>query len=400
MKRRVAIFSVAVFLFCLSLLGIIAAMPASAQPSGGFNVNFNNVPLNQPKRLKIGVFISTTSGLYPVGCDGEKVGPLTISGKEATAFKIVEDKVSNQTFGRDETRSAIIEFTPQHAGLHQATMTLEITAIPKQFTAWFRFNPCTLQGTGIEAVSKPQAPKPANDPDKCPELSAGYDLADYLDKHKGQLPCCLKDEIKQKYEKNQTNSGSGLWFSGGSATGHVYLAINSLGKSKRSAKEAEGVLEQNFGIVFPGGATDEDQSVKNATVQQGHYYYIGRSPIPSEIDKFQQGIEYEQEASIEELIGLDPTRLRVLGQSLQTRSKPKVQVSVVNDYHFTLVATPHHVVEGTAIHGVFKDKCGELWMFQQGIGILDESVESSILNWWEFAKSMWIEMAGNLKQKI
>lgn len=159
----------AILSLCFCFLASIVPVPALAQSIGGFNVGFGQVAIHHTATQIIGIEFTTTTGLYPIGCNGQKAGQLTISGQNAGDFKIVPEKdgISGKTCGRDQTLRAIIEFTPSDVGIRQAELNITVTADHPQFQSYFRVQPCQLRGLGIEdkAASKPKpAPQPETPP--------------------------------------------------------------------------------------------------------------------------------------------------------------------------------------------------------------------------------------------
>ena len=74
---------------------------------------------------------------------------------------------------------------------------------------------------------------------------------------------------------------------------------------------------------------------------------------------------------------------------------PEVKVIQEGLYYFTLEAFGAHPLKGTAIHGLFKDECGYLYMFQQGRGVKNEGlIGRANLS---IADVMWGRMAENYR---
>ena len=74
----------------------------------------------------------------------------------------------------------------------------------------------------------------------------------------------------------------------------------------------------------------------------------------------------------------------------------QVEVEATDAWSFTLRTKFYHPLSGSARHGVLKDSNGELWLMQEGLGEYLEFPPRILVNYTK-AKSMWIEMAQNIK---
>lgn len=183
-----------------------------------------------------------------------------------------------------------------------------------------------------------------------PTLAADFDFAAYVKQHQGNVPFVFRREY-----------GGSFWQSDDGpralTTGHKYLSINPIGKSTLTAEAAARLLKANIEQVFPGNA----KGVGGSDVVQGRVFAVKIN---------------------------DLTRYVV---------KPKVTVTRVTPYDFTFQTVPGtHPLKGTAIHGIFRDAIGELWMYQQGRGVTNEATALPLINY-IFAKDMWIQMAGSFQ---
>ena len=192
-----------------------------------------------------------------------------------------------------------------------------------------------------------------------PVLDGLFDFAAYVDQNKGQLPFCFAGDCMPAFEAAQNDGG--IWFSGSNDNGHYYLAINPIGPYRGTLDAAVQMMCNHIYDVFPGGAVDKTQTgqPEKSSVVQDHLYYLNYRPLG--------------------------------------RLGPEVAASEVKRFHFTLATNgEHHLLRGTALHGLFIDNCGILCMFQQGRGIKDEP---GVREWANLlvAAPMWRYMAGNLK---
>ena len=166
---------IAIFSFCFCLLESLTLAPAFAAQQ------FDNVAKGQITKMRIGFHFSTNSGLYPVGCIGQKTGKLTISAAtlpenatdaqiaaakdDAADFQISDDHMSGQTCGRDADLFAEITFTPHRVGLEKAQLSITVDGDPSRFKPYFHDIVTEIQGYGVAATPKPKPkPKPATEP--------------------------------------------------------------------------------------------------------------------------------------------------------------------------------------------------------------------------------------------
>lgn len=201
----------------------------------------------------------------------------------------------------------------------------------------------------------------------CPDLNGSYDLASLVSRSNGELDFCLKDNCAGKLQ-----SDGSFWADGRNASGHYYLAINPIGHSSMSAATAFTILTRNIYDIFPGGAIDQATKDPSSTmVQLNHIYAL---------------------TNVRFWLSLAPPPGNILG----TLPNPLVKAINLTPYYFTFEATGIHPLKGTAIHGVCKDKCGDLYLFQQGKGLPGEGrilANGNLV----LAEQMWSMMAENMK---
>ena len=204
----------------------------------------------------------------------------------------------------------------------------------------------------------------------CPELDGKFDMAALVDRKNGQLDFCLKDNCFNKLEHGS------FWADGYDHGGHFYLAINPVAHDNTSLQSAMNLLVNRIYEIFPGGAVD---------------LKLKATPADTKI----------LSNRIYELTNLNGFLVsRHLMQTIcNVNSNPQVQAVNVRPYHFTLQTMPGHCFVGTATHGIFKDSCGDLYLFQQGRGTSVEDRVHANLNLL-MAKPMWLWMAGNLRDLL
>lgn len=134
--------------------------------------------------------------------------------------------------------------------------------------------------------------------------------------------------------------------------GHRYLCLNSLGKSSKSPLQIASQVKNGLVSVFPGGATGT------------------KGP----------------QVTLDNVFQLTPLRF-------------EVRVIAVDSWSFTLRTERWHPLIGTARHGIFKDKEGELWLMQEGLGRHGEYKGNMQLNYWG-ARYMWRVMATAITRKF
>ncbi len=174
-----------------------------------------------------------------------------------------------------------------------------------------------------------------------PSIGADHDFAG--DVVGGSLDRCFRDTYG-----NYDN----FWVRGGSVGGHKYLAINSLGKPSLEAAEAMTILKNNIVSIFPYGA----EALDGPTVKVNNRFTVtARLPGPSNVICTSAGAD------------------RFVFQTIPGQ----------------------HLLRGTVTFGIFKDSCGELWLFQQGRGPADEGEVRAVFNY-ATAQDLWESMADNL----
>lgn len=147
-----------------------------------------------------------------------------------------------------------------------------------------------------------------------------------------------------------------FWVRGGPTGGHKYLAINSLGKFPLGASEAMIILKRSIASVFPYVAKPLD----GPAVRVNHRFTV-TARLPGAAD-------------------VVCTRATADQFVFQTLPKPPG-------------------LRGSVTFGIFKDSCGELWLFQQGRGPADEGEARSLFNY-EAAQDLWEIMADNLAAEL
>ena len=147
-----------------------------------------------------------------------------------------------------------------------------------------------------------------------------------------------------------------FWVRGGPAGGHPYLAINSLGKVPLGAAEAMTILKKSIASVFPYGAIPLD----GPAFKVNHRFTVAaRSPESAD------------------MICTRATADQFVFQTLPGRAG----------------------LRGSITFGIFKDTCGELWLFQQGRGPAGEGGARSLFDD-ETARDLWEIMADNLAAEL
>ena len=192
-----------------------------------------------------------------------------------------------------------------------------------------------------------------------PPLSAWYDLASYVKSNRGIVDFPFRELYKAEIKK-QSNTFSLLWYSGDYRQGHEYLAINSLGRHRMSPQAAMEILKANIEAVFP----DQARGSHGSTVTLGNEFQLGvKNPLGAVFPAF-------------------------------------VSVKAMDDLSYTFETVPgKHPLRGTATFGIFKDGTGEMFLFQQGKGVMDEAKFRVFLNYMA-PPEMWKEMAENLKSHL
>ncbi|MEN3334884.1 MAG: hypothetical protein V7641_4249 [Blastocatellia bacterium] len=138
--------------------------------------------------------------------------------------------------------------------------------------------------------------------------------------------------------------------------GHNYESLNSLGKSRLSE-------EQAFEAVF-GRGLDPVMPLVSAIGTSGQSITVGNR-----------------------------YNLRFAEYDMPVEVVAKTKTS------FTLKTLDGHPLAGTITHGIFKDRSGELWLYQRGNGVLGEPKPLQRANYLA-ARGMWPDMAAKAKEFI
>jgi hypothetical protein len=76
-----------------------------------------------------------------------------------------------------------------------------------------------------------------------------------------------------------------------------------------------------------------------------------------------------------------------------------VTVTNVSRYEFTFTTRQGHWLQGSATHGIVKDADGEVYLFQEGVGVPGEPMRLQIMNY-AIADSMWARLASNIRSEL
>lgn len=139
------------------------------------------------------------------------------------------------------------------------------------------------------------------------------------------------------------------------SSGHHYLSLTRLGRSSKTPAQIMAVIMQDPDKVSPWFAA---KGVNGQHVTLNNIYHLVNA------------------------VGNNP-----------------VKVTRVTPYFFTLTALPGHMLQGSATHGVFRDKTGELYLYQEGIGVPGESSAKGYLNNW-IASFMWRDMGNVVRRHV
>jgi hypothetical protein len=180
----------------------------------------------------------------------------------------------------------------------------------------------------------------------------------------GQYQCPIRAMLGERnnfyYEKQPSTDG------------HHYLILNSLGMSDLSPKQIMGFIMQDPNSVFP--------------------YFEAKSRDGQQAIKMRKTFDLKLSADLP--LSDSATLGDVPPTTLLSNA---VDVTAVNNSFFTFTTRgEEHFLCGSATHGIFKDSAGELWLFQEGIGVTGEATAKQILNY-SLAKLMWLQMARNVK---
>lgn len=181
-------------------------------------------------------------------------------------------------------------------------------------------------------------------------------LAQMVEGSNGQMKDSFRSILKIPEDKNQ------FWLEEPASmkTGHRYLSFNSLGKSSLTAEQVMNVIKADPNRVFPYFDAVGDCGQK---VKKGNIFTL------------------------------------ILTQFFGDKDEARVEVTDVGTHHFTFTALPHHQLQGSATHGVFKDGSGELWLYQVGKGVVNETIPKQDINY-IIAKFMWSHMAENVRDMM
>jgi|GEM_PF-5102513 len=195
------------------------------------------------------------------------------------------------------------------------------------------------------------------------ELAPDFEFEEYVDKHNGVIPFDFVAKVTEEYPENVRSNGS--YFSEDIEEGgfmHYYLMINPITECELESENAFEFLRSNINQIFPGGANDmTTKNHANDKIELNHTYQLKR-------DYGFFGIY--------------------------------VTCTEISSYHFTFTANKDHILSGTAIHGVFKDNTGKLFLFQQGQGVEGEWAPASKASRLLANHMMWRQMADNFKRAI
>jgi hypothetical protein len=77
----------------------------------------------------------------------------------------------------------------------------------------------------------------------------------------------------------------------------------------------------------------------------------------------------------------------------------QVEVTETTPFTFKFTAKPHHHLQGSVVHGVFRDKSGEVWLFEEGTGVPAEAGWRKEVNAW-IAWELWPQMGKRVKHYV
>lgn len=137
--------------------------------------------------------------------------------------------------------------------------------------------------------------------------------------------------------------------------GHHYWSLTSLGRSAKPPEQIMRVIMQDPDKVFTAFAAHGEHGQR---VTMGNVYHLTND------------------------FGDNP-----------------VQVTNTTPYYFTLTTLPGHMLQGSATHGIFRDSTGELWMFQEGVGVPGEPITKRYITA-QIAHLIWRDMAEIVRYRI
>lgn len=145
--------------------------------------------------------------------------------------------------------------------------------------------------------------------------------------------------------------------------------------------------------------------------QNGHQYitfnYLGHNLSPAQMQAI-----WSQVLQVPDIV-LPVSRVRVLkGRAITVGNEydlivgthaPEivnpVVVTSVSPYTFTFNTKPGHFLQGSATHGIVKDKLGAVWLYQEGVGVRNEPIQKQMMNY-AIADSMWAIMSNIITDQI
>jgi hypothetical protein len=169
---------------------------------------------------------------------------------------------------------------------------------------------------------------------------------------KGEVSFSVRERFS--YEGNRDT----IFENGSNGSGHHYWVFSSLGRSTAmSPAQITAAIKQNLAFIFPLLPTDDEGQ-----------------PIRS--------------LKLNETIHLGT----VVGDN-------EVEVTEMTPFTFKFTAKSNHSLQGSAVHGVFRDKSGELWLFQEGTGVPTERGWRKGVNAW-IAWELWPQMGERVKHYV
>jgi hypothetical protein len=168
---------------------------------------------------------------------------------------------------------------------------------------------------------------------------------------RGELSFSIRERFS--YEGNRDT----FFVNGSNGSGHHYWVFSSLGRNTAmSPAQIMFVIQQHLNFIFPLSPTDDNgQPVWALTLNQTVHLAAG--------------------------------------------GDNEVEVTEMTPYTFKFTAKPNHWLQGSAVHGVFRDKSGEVWLFQEGTGVPAEGRIKRNINAW-IAWELWPQMGQRVKQNV
>lgn len=186
-------------------------------------------------------------------------------------------------------------------------------------------------------------------------LNQFQEIPEYVENSNGYFDGSIRQSMPDSRHTDQNNYFFGV---APSSTGHRYFSLNSLGFSSLTSAQVINYIKANPDTIFPINAEGEC----GEELVLGNIYSLSFPP------------------------GIGP-------------ANNPVQVTAIGAYYFIFNTLPGHNLRGLAVHGIVKDKTGELWLFQYGQG---EPDENPLQQEWNnvIAQIMWQDMAYRIKDKI